>query len=207
MGRSKIFIGFALAGALGIWLLYGLFRPTSITREASSLLSAALEGNGDTLYKFSFEKERKYLKLTPAKLDALWRRLVIPRFNRLAKRGPVSAMALNDPPSQGVAYVDLSDGVGRRYQLSTAVWATDEGPRYTVLNYLLAAWNIEYLVARDRPITRETIRLARAEGLRRDLPALREIGIAGYVPMEPDSSPIPWEEYQQRLVRATGSQG
>ncbi len=169
--------------AVAGWAIWRLFT-NPLASEAMGQLQATRFGGGSTLLKGATEGEVVACGLTPAKLDAVWRLLIKPRFDKVEFLGDRQVEVLNSPATEGVAQESFRLPNGLTRSLSVGVYFTESGAKRAVLSDLLyAAWWIEAELKREHSTSSTSRTEAYLAGLASDRATLESIGLRGiYVP-------------------------
>lgn len=164
-------------------------------------LQATRFGGSQTLVDGATEGEVMACGLTAQKLDAVWYRLIKPRFDRVEFLGDRQVELLNSPPTEGVAHESfkLPNGLTRR--LSVCVFYTESGGKRAVLSDLLfTAWWIDAELKSDHPTSSTERTEAYLAGLASDRAKLEEIGLRGvYFPSR--NRFVDWDQLAVNLER------
>ncbi|MCH8273599.1 MAG: hypothetical protein IH851_02275 [Armatimonadetes bacterium] len=182
---SGLIAGSAIVGGV-LWLSW----PPSLERQAVDILEAALEGRTDVLYDHSFEHEKRLTGLTRDSIARLWPALVEPRFARFSY-GPIQSY-LEPKGHQAVAWTTLRDQNGGEFEVHSIPFATDDGGRTHVLNYLVMAWISEYVVSAGEEVTVEAAARAISQGIKHDRLILDELELMGIAYSEDEF--FTWDE-------------
>jgi hypothetical protein len=150
--------------------------------------------DGAGLYDYALDHEKSALKLTPEKIEAVYKRLVLPRFEGFHPVGPMQSM-VNRDASQAVAWQKMRDDRGREFDLDASPWASPDGGRQMVMARLVTAWTVEYCLRAGKSQDPVSLAQARLIGVAHDRKTLEEIGIPGMVADNPNQPMRPWSEY------------
>lgn len=181
-------------------LLWFRFRNPGIEQDARTILSEMDQGDGTGLYHHGYEHERKLLGLTPGKIDALYKRLIIPRLSGFHPAGPVQSM-VNRDASQGFAWQTMRDDAGHSIDFDATPWNTPNGGKQMVMARLQTAWIVEFRMKRGKSTDSEGCAEAMIEGVAHDRKTLEDIGIHGMVADDPEIPMCPWDLFTRRWTR------
>jgi hypothetical protein len=197
--RNVLLIPGAVAAAILLLSVAVRLRPPSIEEESRSFLQALVSFDADSLLRYSHDHEKRILKLDERKLQLLLDRLVKPRVGRLSPAGPLESETIANGV-QAQAWQNYTDSNGRRIEIMVAPVATPTGAKELITTKLLnLAWTEEYIIKRGLPVTSANFLKARLEGLRNDVPMLRQIGIEGGVsPLPNDPQLYTWDSILER---------
>ena len=170
--RNALIVFVAWCAIFAIWYFR---RPLPLDRQAEQLLNAMLAADGKTMMRYAFPEEIKANELTAARLDRVYRELVLPRINKLSNRTMVSA---EDRVTNGFAGFDARTATGRTVGFGTSVYMHDAGAKTSVLESLYSAWIAEYMGEHDESFDLQVRNKAVLAGVQHDVTRLRAIGIS-----------------------------
>lgn len=181
------------SGTVATYFAINQFHVPSIERDARQLLTAALSGDAKTVFQLSRDYEKEQAEITEAQFVEMWERLIAPRMEQFAQEGPLESEYYGD--HQAVSWTVLSDELGNEYEISAAPMELGVGTgREYLFKYLRAAWQLEYLVSKGKPVTSESTTHAYIEGLTADKSTLLALGIEGMPSRTKVSTTLTWDE-------------
>ncbi|KAA0224593.1 hypothetical protein FCG40_11320 [Fimbriimonadia bacterium ATM] len=199
MSRIKVAAGVLVVcvGLAGLWF-WSRSRPRTIADDAVVLLEALLEGDAKTLWDGSVEKKRGDSGLTGEEFEFLYRELIRPRLERWKPYGSiVKPEYVNPDGSQGAMIgIRSANGLERALSISVRDDGTGRG-RTRVVSLLNRVWVLEY-EASGGNLRPNGYRLA-AEyfGLKKDMPYLVGVGMAGKTPVGEREKVMPLKEWYE----------
>lgn len=186
--------------AVAFWAIWSVLT-NPLASDAVGQLHATRFGGSLTLVGGATEGEVRACDLSAKKLDAVWHRLIKPRFDRVEFLGDQQVELLNSPPTEAVAHESFKLPNGLTRSLSVCVFYTEAGGKRSVLSDLLfAAWWIEAELKSDHPTSSTERAEAYLAGLAADRATLEEIGLQGvYFPSRDRF--VDWDQLAVNLER------
>lgn len=191
--RAFIVVGALVWATVGlIWLLR---KPADLGYAAMDAMLAAESSDGHRLMKYAFPLEVEVNKLTPVKLERLFKEVINPCYAEFRATGTVEVENLGH---QGFAKKQLSKPGRSDVALGANSYMVDGRPRVPLTSHLMVAW-AQTMVDKSawRSMPGGFLRArneAVLQGLRRDRAKLSEIGIVAIVDIDPIGG-------QQQVIR------
>ena len=143
-----------------------------MTLDAKAVVEALQSGDGNRILPYVWEEEIKANGYTAASLTAICREALNPVLIRNTARGP----ELQDDGGSAAAGLQLSSPEGRPGELAVSVFKTSNGPRFSFMNTLMAAWAVDYRLRKGEPRSLETLATGQIEGWEKYGSTLRGLG-------------------------------
>lgn len=190
-------ISFVLLALVGV-LIWRAFSQPNIGNDARDLLTAALEGDAETVFRLSHEYEKKQVGISERQFRQMWDMLIAPRMKGFKKKGEIQ-VSVHHPGHQAVAWQVIADSAGNEYEVLVAPFAVGEGEgRDHLFNFLMIAWTLEFAVSKGKAANSINSTRAELEGMMKDRATLLSIGIKGIPSRNPEGEMKSWEELAER---------
>lgn len=169
-------------------LLFAQRKP--LTSDAQSYMQAVLNGDGEALYRLSYDMERKLLRLTPEKLTRFLREILVPEMRGM-KVVSMKPWADQADAREACVEVRLEGPPSRSHVMTFCVYRSEQGGRAMVSGLVFDAWMLRYVVNKGKPMNWKARYEAAILGITADRERLLAIGLPGYVPVPQPGAPAP----------------
>jgi hypothetical protein len=208
--RNWVLFGILLVSTSLTVLLWLPKRPPNLVREARMLYDAVQSADGETLMRYAFPQEIEENNLTPAKLSKLFREIWVKRFQRMKTIGGI---VTQDNGEQGCVNLEVEFPSGQRLNVGTSTYLVAGQAKAPILRHVFGAWMMEYFATHNEKFTLESRNRAVIEGLRKDGPFLKSLGIrslsdinfpSGFAMVPLDQLDRRYEAWNASLARSKG---
>lgn len=208
--RNWVLFGILLVSSLLTVLLWLPKRPPNLVREARTLYDAVQSADGETLMRYALPQEIEENNLTPDKLSKIFREIWMKRFQRMKTIGGIMT---EDNGEQGCVALDVVFPSGQRLNVGTATYLVAGQAKAPILRHVFGAWMMEYFATHNEKFTLESRNRAVIEGLRKDGPFLKSLGIrslsdinfpSGFAMVPLDQLDRRYEAWNASLARSKG---
>lgn len=201
MSRIKVAAGVFVvcAGVTGLWY-WSSSRPRTIADDAVVLLEALLKGDVETLWDGSVEKHRGDSGLTQYEFESVYRDLIRPRLDRWKPYGSILKSDLVNPDGSQSAMIGIRSRNGLERVLMITVRDDGSGRGRARLTMLLKnVWVLDYEASGGKLKPRGYRTAAEYFGLKKDLPYLVRVGLAGKTPVSEKEKVKPLKEWYETV--------